>query len=126
MRVGITLKTVRDVARSLPGAAEGLSYQTPAFRVGGKVLCRMHEDGRTLIVHCDPLERELLLDNNPSVFFVTDLYVHHTWVLVRMETATRPQLEHCLRHAWRSLGGRGRSPRRRRRVGPASPRASSI
>lgn len=40
-----TFDTVRRLALALPGVEEGVSYGTPAFRVRGKLLARLREDG---------------------------------------------------------------------------------
>jgi hypothetical protein len=55
----MTLATVRRVALALPGVEEGLSYGTPAFRVRGKFLARLREDGESLAVKCGFDERDL-------------------------------------------------------------------
>jgi hypothetical protein len=45
----VTLATVRQLALAFPGVEEGFSYGTPGFRVRGKFLARLWEDGETLI-----------------------------------------------------------------------------
>ena len=54
----ITLDIVRRLALAFPGVEEGLSYGTPGFRVRGKFLARMREDGDTLVVKCGDDERD--------------------------------------------------------------------
>lgn len=51
---------MRRLALALPGVEEGLSYGTPAFRVKGKFLARLKEDGGSLVVKIDFDEREAL------------------------------------------------------------------
>ena len=53
-RSRVTLATVRRLALAFPGVEEGLSYGTPGFRVRGKVLARMWEDGEMLGVRAIP------------------------------------------------------------------------
>jgi len=43
----VNLATVRRLLLALPGVEEGSSYGTPGFRVKGKFLARMKEDGET-------------------------------------------------------------------------------
>ena len=43
------MKTVRRIALAFPGVEEGPCYGTPGFRVRGKFLARMKEDGETAI-----------------------------------------------------------------------------
>ena len=50
-RSRVTLATVRRLALAFPGVEEGLSYGTPGFRVRGKFLARLWEDGETLGYH---------------------------------------------------------------------------
>jgi hypothetical protein len=60
----LTFETVREIALALPGVEEGTSYGTPAFRVRGKFLARLREDGETLVVKCDYPERDLRMEIN--------------------------------------------------------------
>lgn len=83
---GVTYETVRDIARTLPGAEEGVSYGTPAFRVKGKLFTRLREDGATLVIKIDMDERELLMAANPTTFFITDHYRDYPAMLVRLAT----------------------------------------
>lgn len=48
----MTLATVRRLLLALPGVEEGSSYGAPGFRVRGKFLARLWEDGETLVVKC--------------------------------------------------------------------------
>ena len=47
------VKTVRRIALAFPGVEEGPCYGTPGFRVRGKFLARMKEDGETAIAAYD-------------------------------------------------------------------------
>jgi hypothetical protein len=60
----VTCETVREIALALPGVEEGTSYGTPAFRVRGKFLARLREDGETLVVKCDYPERDFRIEIN--------------------------------------------------------------
>ena len=58
---------------TLPGVEESISYGTPALKVRNKFLCRMKEDGQTLVIKCADLdEKEFLLQTEPEIFFETD------------------------------------------------------
>ena len=51
----ITWETVREIALSLPGAEEGTSYGTPAFRVRkAEFFARLHDSGEALVVQLSP------------------------------------------------------------------------
>lgn len=104
---GLNLDDVREIALALPAVTEGLSYGTPAFRVKKHFLARMREDGETLAVRISMDQRDLLLDADPEVFFITDHYAGHPAILVRLTRTTRAQLKDLLEDAWRE-----RAPRR--------------
>lgn len=97
---GVTFETVVRLGLALPGVEEGLSYGTPALKVGGKLLARLKEDGDTLALKCTFEERETLLRRRPSVFFLTDHYLNYPWVLVRLPRVSRDQVRVLLGRAW--------------------------
>jgi len=62
-RTPVTFEMARQIALALPGVEEGTSYGAPAFRVRGKFLARLREDGATLVVKCDYRCKNLLLSS---------------------------------------------------------------
>lgn len=99
----MTFEEVREIALALPSVAEGTSYGTPAFRVRGKFLARLREDGETLVVRIDQDERDVLMGADPEVFFTTDHYRGYPSVLVRLPAVTRDVFEEVLEGAWAAL-----------------------
>jgi hypothetical protein len=102
----VTFETVREIALALPGVEEGTSYGAPAFRVRGKFLARLREDGETLVVKCDYLERDFRMEINTDAFFLTDHYRGYPMLLVRLATVEEDALRDLLELAWRSLAPR--------------------
>ena len=100
-RSRVTLATVRRLALALPGVEEGLSYGTPGFRVRGKFLARLWEDGETLVVKCGDDERDFRMQADPETFFITDHYRGYPTVLVRLPRVTTADLKEVLEEAWR-------------------------
>ena len=100
-RSRVTLATVRRLALAFPGVEEGLSYGTPGFRVRGKFLARMQEDGETLVVKCGDDERDFRMKADPETFFITDHYRGYPTVLVRLTRVTTTDLRDVLEQAWR-------------------------
>jgi hypothetical protein len=96
-----TLATVRRFALALPGVEEGLSYGTPGFRVRGRFLARLWEDGETLVVKCGDDERDYRMKADPETFFTTDHYRGYPTVLVRLAKVTEVDLQEVLEQAWR-------------------------
>jgi hypothetical protein len=54
-----------------------------------------------LAIRCDFLDRHILLQANPRVFFVTDHYLNYPMVLVRLERISASSLEDLTQRAWR-------------------------
>jgi hypothetical protein len=117
---GAVLDEIRRAARTLPGVVEGTSYGTPAFKLGKKLFARVHQDGESLVVAIDPLEREIALKADPDLFFITPHYADHPWVQVRLSAVRGKQLAKILAAAHRTVEERApraaparRSPGRR-------------
>jgi hypothetical protein len=105
-RPRITLETVRRIALAFPGVEEGLSYGTPGFRVRGKFLARLWEDGETLVVRCGDDERDFRMKADPETFFITDHYRGYPTVLVRLTKVSKEDLREVLEQAWRQQAPR--------------------
>jgi hypothetical protein len=96
-----TLETVRALFRKLPGVEEGPCYGTAGFRVKGKFLARIWEDGVTLVVKCGDAERDFRMQSDPETFFITDHYRGYPTVLVRLDRVRLADLTDVLEEAWR-------------------------
>jgi hypothetical protein len=97
----VTLATVRRLALAFPGVEEGPSYGTPGFRVRGRFLARLWEDGETLVVKCGDDERDFRMKADPEAFFTTDHYRGYPTVLVRLARVSKDDLQAVLEEAWR-------------------------
>lgn len=95
------LQTVRRLALALPGVGEGPCYGTRGFRVRGKFLARLWEDGETLVVKCGDEERDFRMRAAPRTFFITDHYRGYPTVLVRLARVRLADLREVLEEAWR-------------------------
>ena len=102
----VTWETVRQLALKLPGAEEGTSYGTPAFKVGEKLFARLHQDSLSLVIKVDFEEREILMEADPETFYITDHYLDYPWMLVRLSTVRSDQLRDLLRQSWRRAAPR--------------------
>jgi len=77
-------EAVRQVAHTLEGVEDGVSYGTAALKVRGALFIRVREDDDTLALRCPIEQREALIAEDPDTFFLTDHYVNYPWVLARM------------------------------------------
>jgi hypothetical protein len=95
------------LAATLPGIEPGTSYRTPALKVRGKLLCRLKEDGETLVLCCSGLdEKEFLLQTEPDLFFETDHYKGWAAVLVRLDRIDDARLQALITQAWEREAGK--------------------
>jgi len=88
----MTFEDARAIAHDLPGVEDGTSYGTPALKVRGKLLARVHQSIDCLVLRSDILDRQILMQAAPDVFFITDHYRNHPWVLVRFSAVAKAAL----------------------------------
>jgi hypothetical protein len=97
----VTFETVRELAGALPGAEEGTSYGTPAFKVRKKMFVRLHQEGDAIVVMIDFAERAARMKLDPETCFITDHYLNYPAMLVRLATVDRDTLGELLEESWR-------------------------
>lgn len=118
----ITFDAVRKIGLVLPGVEEGTAYRSPALRVRGKLLAcipihRSAEPG-SLAVRVDFSDRDALLAEAPDTYYVTDHYLPHPCVLVRLSridsAALRDLLGMVYKFVTQKAAGRSRGGKPRR------------
>lgn len=92
---------VRRIALALGNVEEGTSYGTPAFKVGGELFVRMHQDGESLVVRTDFEQREELMASDPETYYITDHYLNYEWILISLSRVHPDALRDLIRMAWR-------------------------
>jgi hypothetical protein len=97
----VGLATLRSLALALPGVEEGTSYGTPAWRVRGKLIARLREDGDSVVMKVGDQLRDVLMEADPARYFVTDHYVGYPIVLLRLSNIPRSDLAKVLEESWR-------------------------
>lgn len=93
---------IRRVALSFPGVEEGTSYGTPAFRVSGKFITRLHDSGEAMVMRVSMDEREMLMEQDPETFFITDHYRDYPIVLMRISSVPEPVFRRYFEQSWRA------------------------
>jgi hypothetical protein len=130
----ITFDTVREIGLGLPDVEEGTIYGSPALKVRGKLLTCLainkSAEPDSLAVRIDFEQRAELISADPSIYYLTDHYVDHPVVLVRLSRIHLDALRDLLDAAWRFVSEKAagsqrpyRSPRRLER-GSAKRRAT--
>ncbi len=99
------LNDVRELALALSGVEESTLHGAPSWKVRGKLLAcpAIHRSAEpdTLAVRIDRVEREVLVQEEPEIYYVTDHYLNHPMVLVRLSRIDRSSLKELLGMAWR-------------------------
>jgi len=95
----VTFDDVRRMALAIEGVAEGTSYGTAAYKLRGKLIARLREDGDTLVVGTTFEEREEMIAADPATYHLTDHYLNYPWVLVRLSQVEPDALRDLLRRA---------------------------
>jgi hypothetical protein len=98
---GATWELLWKYYSALPGAELSTSYGTPSFKVKGKFVARLWEDGETLVLRIDFDTVDMLLKSNPVVYFITDHYKGYPAVLAHLPLADYDELCELLEQSWR-------------------------
>jgi len=97
----MTFNDVRKMALRLEGVEESTSYGTAAFKIRGKLIARLKEDGESLVVGTTFEEREEMMAADPETYYITDHYLNYPWVLVRLSRVHPDALRDLLKGAIR-------------------------
>ena len=92
----LSLADIRRTVSALPGAEEGTSYGTPAWRYKGRLLARLHQDGQSIVLKVGNETRDHLLQADPDTFFITDHYIGYPTVLARLDKLSAADLKKLL------------------------------
>jgi hypothetical protein len=118
----ISFDTVQAMGLALPGAEEGTTYGARSLKVRGKMFAcpAIHPSAEpdTLAVRIDFPERDELMAADPETYYLTDHYVNHPVMLVRLSRVHHDALRDLLGMAWRyvSASANRKAPRRRTRL----------
>jgi hypothetical protein len=97
-------RRVCEIARKLPGVEESTSYGTPSLKVKGRIMSRLRTEAEgALALRCDFVDREILMQADPEVFFVTDHYLNYPMVLIHLDRVKRSALPDLIQRAWRQV-----------------------
>lgn len=95
----LSLAVIRRMVAALPGVEEGTSYGTPAWRHKGKLLARLHQGGRSIVLNVGDETRDHLLQADPETFFITDHYIGYPMVLAHLDRLSASDLKKLLMRA---------------------------
>jgi hypothetical protein len=100
-----TFSTVRALGLRLPDTEEGTMYGAPALKVQGNMFVCMASnksaEPNTLVVYMPFEQRDALLEEEPSTYYLKDHYRNYPVVLVRLARIHPDALRDLLHGAWR-------------------------
>jgi hypothetical protein len=111
----IDFDVVREIALAMPDVEESTTYGAPSLKVRGNLLTCLpihhSTEPNSLAVRIDVDQREKLIAAEPSIYYVTEHYVKHPVVLVRLSAIDRNALCDLLESAWRFVSSRKKAGR---------------
>lgn len=109
----VTFATVRKMGLALPGVKEATAYGSPALKVRGQLLAciPIHKSAEpgSLAVRLGFEDRNALIAAEPDVYYLTDHYVDHPVLLIRMSRIGADALRDLLGMAWRFVNSKQRA-----------------
>jgi len=92
---------VRAIGLTLPGVEAVTKYDgSPVLKVNGRFMAGLatHESAEadSLVVRCDVESRELMIEDAPDTYYLTDYYRSYPLILVRLSHVTRDALRDLL------------------------------
>ena len=93
---GVSIAQLKQIAASIPGLDASTSYGTLAFKVKKKLVARVREDGDTLVIAMDFVNRDLLMKAKPKVFHLKEHYLNYPYVLIALDQITPASLKEHL------------------------------
>ena len=100
VNTGLTYEAFVQLGLALPGVVESTSYGTHALKAKGKLIARLKEDGQTVVLRSGWESREERMAVYPDVFYLTEHYREHPWVLMCLDKASESIAVAAVAHAW--------------------------
>jgi hypothetical protein len=114
-----SFRTVESIASTLPDVEVTTAWGQPALKVRGKmfacVASHRSAEPNSLIVMMDFADRDTLVEDDPSVYYLKDHYLNYPCVLVRLSRIRVDALRDLVAGAHRFVSARTTSARGRRR-----------
>jgi len=101
----LTYGDVVTFGLTLPGSEEGKAWGTPVLRVNGTIFTGIpiHKSAEpnSVMFRVDLADRDLLIEEQPDVYYTAAHYENYPCVLVRLPRLNRDALEDLVRMAHR-------------------------
>jgi hypothetical protein len=101
-QASVNWATACKIVRGLPGTEEASAHGRSGFKVGKKFLCAFNEEENAIGIRISMDERELLMEQAPEIYFLTDHYRPYPAVLIALAHVSEKELRAVLERRWRS------------------------
>lgn len=113
----ISRKEGWKIALSLPGSEERLWFNKPAVFIHDQFLTKVHDKEEAMVLPIGSMEmRDMMLEAEPRLFYITDHYKNFPYVLVRLSALDKKTLKEMLVGRAAQLADK---PRRKAKKAPA-------
>jgi hypothetical protein len=129
-KTGTTYAAVEKMLLGWPGVELSTSYGRPSLKIKGKFYTWVKEDGDSIVIGGIGFdERDVLMETQGDVFYITDHYRNSRYVLMRLSKADPAIVAAYLRRRWFEIAPKKlhaafedaqMPPERRRKVKPAA------
>ena len=85
------------IAFSIPGTEERLWFNQPSVFLHDRFLTKVHDKEEAMTLQVSSLEmRDMMLEAEPELFYITDHYKNFPFVLIRLSALTKTVLKEIL------------------------------
>lgn len=103
-KLATALERVIRIATLLPGVEVSRAYGTPALKVKGKFLARLRTEAEGgLAIRCDFVDRQMLMQADPQVFYITDHYADYPMILIDLTRVRWDAMPGLVEQGWRMV-----------------------
>ena len=93
----ISRKEGWKIALAIPGTEDVLWFKKPAVFLHGQFLTKVHDKEDAIVLRVSSMEmRDMMLEAEPKLFYITDHYRKFPFVLVRLSALTGKVLKEML------------------------------
>ena len=93
----LTRNDAWKTALALPGAEERPWYNQPCVFIHDRFLTRVHDKEEAVVLQVGSMEmRDMMLEAEPKLFYITDHYRNFPFVLARLSGLTRASFKAML------------------------------
>ena len=100
-------EAIKNIALTFPGTEESTSHEnTPSIKVRGKLMCRLHDNGKFIPIRLDFATRDKYLDSHPEIFHLPDHFRAYPYICMWIHRYDKKMLTEILELSWKGLASK--------------------